>query len=104
MKKIKKTHFVIGFILSVGMVLNIGISSKKDKLMSDLSLANMEALALPSLTAELYKALFNAAYDASYALVKDRCPRGTVDCCSVSAELSAAGFATANVTFYYQKR
>jgi hypothetical protein len=52
----------------------------------------------------MFTKLFNTAYDETYELVKDRCPNGSVDCASVAATLSLAGYASAEVTLYYQKR
>jgi hypothetical protein len=108
MKKLNKKTFVVGFaalVIAVGAAVNVGVFSKKDKSISELSLANMEALAaLPSIPTEMFRALFNAGYDANYQVVKDRCPGGTIDCTSISGEISAAGYVSVSVTYYYQKR
>lgn len=48
MKKLNKKFFVVGIAalaIAVGAAANVGVFLKKDKLMSGLSLANVEALA-----------------------------------------------------------
>lgn len=48
MKKINKKSFVVGLAaiaIAVGAAVNVGLFSKKDKLMSNLTLENVEALA-----------------------------------------------------------
>jgi hypothetical protein len=50
MKKLNKKTIVVGFaalVIAVGAAVNVGVFSKKDKLISGISLANVEALATP---------------------------------------------------------
>jgi hypothetical protein len=107
MKKMNKKTIVVGFaalVIAVGAAVNVGVFSKKDKLMSDLSLANVEALALATFPEEKIKDFL----DESYRLAKEfmdesDCHGGGIDCGSITAELSETGYETMTITYYLNR-
>ena len=69
-----------------------------------LILKNVEAIARnENKYQEAFSKAYNTAYDAIYSTVSDRCPRGTLPCCDVTATLSIPGWASVSVTFYFYK-
>jgi hypothetical protein len=77
MKRLNKKTFMVGFAalaIALGTALNVGVSSKKDKLMSDLSLANVEALAIEISSSGKWVVTILAAHSW-------RCDAGGKVCC-----------------------